>query len=117
MSSLEIELYSTHVQADGTEAHVVPAGELDLLTTPLLERQLAELRETGCERIVLDLRELSFVDSTALHLLVRWTESSRADGFSFEVVEGAASQRRVFDLTGVTPLLSFVEGDQRPAPA
>ena len=48
----------------GAAAWVRPVGELDLDTAHDVEQQLAGLRADGCERLVLDLRGLRFMDST-----------------------------------------------------
>jgi len=54
----------------GTSAVVTVAGELDVVTSPRLEAALLELVEGGIRRLVLDVRGLTFVDSTGLRGLV-----------------------------------------------
>jgi anti-sigma B factor antagonist len=105
----EIEPFSCEVQTEGAVARVVPSGELDLVTSPEVQRRLVELRTAGCERIVLDLGNVSFLDSTALHLLARWSEGSRADAFDFAVVPGSPHHRRVFELTGLAAQLRYAD--------
>lgn len=46
------------------------SGEVDLHTAPMLRERIHELTEQGTDRIVLDLSELSFMDSTGLGVLV-----------------------------------------------
>ena len=45
-------------------------GEVDLYTSPQLKRLLAEAIDTGADRIVADFRDVTFVDSTALGVLL-----------------------------------------------
>jgi anti-anti-sigma factor len=84
------ELFSCHVARNGSSAWVRPAGDLDLDTVYHVESALAELREGGCGNLVLDLRDLTFMDSTA-----------QGEGFQFAIVPGSEVVQRVFRLTGM----------------
>jgi anti-anti-sigma factor len=84
-------------------------GELDLDTAHEVEQQLADLRSAGCERLVLDLRGLRFMDSTGLRLVIRWDTIARQDEFEFAIVPGADVVHRVFQLTGMDQHLRVVE--------
>jgi anti-sigma B factor antagonist len=93
------------VLPDRERVVVVPVGELDLATTAELDRQVAELLESGFRHVVVDLAELSFLDSTGVHLLIRWSRRAADDGWTFEVTPGDGAVERVLDLTGVRGLL------------
>jgi anti-sigma B factor antagonist len=80
---------------------VRPIGELDLDTAPLLEEQLAAARAGGAKNVVLDMRGLTFMDSTGLRLVIRWDTAGKNDGFEFAVVPGDDVVQRVFRLTGM----------------
>lgn len=86
---------------DGVAAWVRPVGELDLDTAHEVEQTLAGLRGGGCQRLVLDLRGLRFMDSTGLRLVIRWDTAAREDGFEFAIVPGIEVVHRVFELTGM----------------
>jgi anti-sigma B factor antagonist len=66
---------------DGATAWVRPVGELDLDTAPELEGVLESVRAEGHPRVVLDLRGLTFMDSTGLRLVIRWDTRAREEGF------------------------------------
>jgi anti-anti-sigma regulatory factor len=57
---------------EGAVHRLIPIGELDLATAPLLENAFsAALRDEQTDMIVMDLTELSFMDSTGIRLLVQ----------------------------------------------
>jgi anti-sigma B factor antagonist len=88
---------------------VAPQGELDLVTADPLEAQLRDLHESGFARLVVDLRGLSFLDSSGIRLLVKWTREAQRNGHEFAVIRGGAAVERVLELTRVEDLLTYVE--------
>jgi anti-sigma B factor antagonist len=95
------ESFRCETGRDGDASWVRPIGELDLDTAPLLEQELARVREAGADRIVLDMRRLAFMDSTGLRLVIRWDTAARDEGFAFAIVPGGEVVQRVFRLTGL----------------
>jgi anti-sigma B factor antagonist len=95
-------------ERDGT-THIRPAGELDMSSVPQLESSLRAALEGGARRLVVDLRGLDFMDSTGLTLLTRWQRESRRDGFELALVRGDHRIHRLFELTAMEPLFTFVE--------
>ena len=79
----------------GEAVVVVPVGELDLATVDVLAGELEAARGEA-ERVVLDLREVAFIDSAGVRLML---ESSKLG--SFAVVRGPREIQRVFDLVGL----------------
>ncbi|TMK83434.1 MAG: STAS domain-containing protein [Actinobacteria bacterium] len=69
VSDAPITLELTVSELDG-DTVVRAAGELDVNTAPELREQLARLIAEDARQIVIDLTEVSFVDSTALSVLV-----------------------------------------------
>lgn len=80
----------------GAAVVVTPVGEIDLATVDVLAAELAAAREPGAS-LVLDLREVLFIDSAGLRLVL---ETSRGDE-SFAVVRGPREVQRLFDLVGL----------------
>jgi anti-anti-sigma factor len=87
--------------------HVRPIGELDMAAAPAVSAQLDELAAAGSAHLVLDLREVSFLDSSGLRLILAWDARARTDGLAFELVPGPAPVQRMFDVTGVAGRLRF----------
>jgi anti-sigma B factor antagonist len=88
---------------------VCPSGELDLATVDVLREQVEELIAAGFKRLVLDLSELTFFDSTGIHLVLELVQGSRSDGWQIAVVDGTAPVRRAFEVTGLRGVIPFVE--------
>jgi anti-sigma B factor antagonist len=105
------ESLTCEVVARRDAVHLRPAGTLDLATAPVLEAQLAELRDAGFRELVIDLRGLTFMDSSGLRLVLRWNSAARADGFRLSLVPGAPRIQRVFDLTRTAGDVVFVDPD------
>jgi anti-sigma B factor antagonist len=87
---------------------VCPIGSLDLATTPELEQQIEELRRAGVRHLIIDLRGLTFMDSTGLRLALKLDAASRQDGFEIGFVPGPPAVQRVFEVTGTTDVVRFV---------
>lgn len=103
------EPFRCDVVRDRDRGTALPFGELDLNTAHLVDAELAALREAGCTELRLDLRGVTFMDSTGLRLALRWDNAARAEGFGFAVVPGPETVHRVFRLTGMDDHLTFVE--------
>ena len=86
---------------------VVPEGELDLATAPLLDAELRQARDAGCEKLVVDLRGLNFIDSSGVHLLLRWAAWAARHDRAFSLIPGSKRVQMVFAMTGVLDLLAF----------
>jgi anti-anti-sigma factor len=112
------ETFSVHIERSGPVHRLRPVGELDLATVGILERAFEEVFEDGdAEMIVIDLTELSFIDSTGINLLLRMNSvCEHAD--RLRVVNGSSAVQRLFDITGVRAVLPVINKDDDPlAPA
>ena len=78
-------------------------GEVDLATAPELQARLAELPADG-GTVIIDLSEVTFLDSTGLSVLVAgWKRLSEGgDKASFRLVVNRPAIHRVLEVTGLT---------------
>jgi len=104
------------VEPDRSAVRVRPVGELDLATVPAVDAELAGLWAVGFTQVVLDLRDVRFLDSTGLRLLLSWHVRSAADGFVFGVIPGPPAVQRLLELAGVADRLTYWSAD-RSGPA
>jgi anti-anti-sigma factor len=95
---------------DAAWVHV--AGELDIATTPQLERTLRE-SQSQARLVVLDLRELTFMDSSGVHAVVHANIRARQVGGQLVLLRGRPNVDRVFTLTRSSDDLDI--GDVAPA--
>jgi len=102
-------LFRVEVQPEHERVRVVPHGELDLVTVPQLDAQIEELRSRGFATIALDLRQLTFMDSTGLRLLLRLRAESRSDGFRFSLIDREGPVRRLLRLTRIEGKFEYAE--------
>lgn len=101
MADLDLES-----RIDGDVATVSVRGEIDVATAPLLRETLHELVQGGATRIVLECRELAFLDSSGIGLLVA-TRKRLGDGGELVIDSPPSHVRKVLELTGVTEELSL----------
>jgi anti-anti-sigma factor len=85
------------------------AGELDLASSPELERELDRVFSDGPSLVIIDLRELEFMDSTGLSVLIRAHNRARETGHRVGIVNGSQQVRRLLSLTGVAERLTIVD--------
>jgi anti-sigma B factor antagonist len=75
-------------------------GELDLSTAPRLKWMLIDSLQAGQSQLVVDLSQTSFMDSTALGVLVAVNRSLDADA-ALAIVCPRAAVLRIFELSGM----------------
>jgi anti-anti-sigma factor len=95
---------------EGDRAVVIGvSGELDLASSPGLEQELDRHMSSGAELLIVDLRQLEFMDSTGLSVLVRAHQRAVEAGRRFAVVRGPQQVQRLLTLTGVADRLTLVD--------
>ncbi len=84
-------------------------GEIDIDTAGQLSQQIRELLESGFNRVVLDLRGVTFIDSTGLHVILNASAASDRAGVEFALIQGASLVERLFELTQTRSALRFID--------
>ena len=85
-----------------SETHVIQlGGEVDLYTAPEFKERLVELIENGKTKIVVDLSEATFIDSTTLGVLVGGVKRLRPAGGSLALVCSDQNITKIFEITGL----------------
>jgi anti-sigma B factor antagonist len=96
-----IEPFSTEATLVGETTLIQVHGELDCSTVPSLEGRMDTVLTEGAGPVVLDLRDLRFMDVAGCRLAVRLESKARLHGVSLSMLQGPQAVRRVFQLTGM----------------
>ena len=98
------------VRLCSTGLHLTLRGEIDVHTAPQLRDRLAEVLGQGEERVVVHLDGVTFMDSTALGVLVGAHKAQAATGGSFELVCTEPRLLRILTLTGLHRVFTVHDG-------
>lgn len=96
----------TSLDTDGDTARVALRGEVDVLTVDQVRVALEETLAAAPREIVVDLRELSFIDSTGLGALIYGFQRARDRGIRFRL---SAPSRAVHQILALSGILEVVE--------
>jgi anti-anti-sigma factor len=91
---------SLEVRRQGDSAVVVARGDIDLSTLAKATAALDGAR-AGARSLVLDLREIGFMDTSGLRLVVEEQRRAAATGYHFAVIRGSRRVQRLFEIAGM----------------
>jgi anti-sigma B factor antagonist len=94
--------------AEPGEQRLRVVGEVDVASSPTMRARIAEMIDDGADTIVLDLTEMTFIDSSGLGVLVGALKRVRELDRKDLVLTGLQGPpRRVFEITGLTELFTI----------
>ena len=102
---------------DGGAAWIEISGELDLVTSPQFGQTMGEAHRAA-RVVVLDLRELSFIDGSGVHVILDAARDCRRCGGQLLIVRGSAQVDRVLALTEISKqvvVFDLAPGEPKPA--
>ena len=88
---------------------VTVSGELDVATTPALRAHLDAAIDAGAQRLVIDLRAVSFLDSVALAAIVHAKQRLPENGRLALAVDPSSYVMLVFESGGLPKVLDLVD--------
>jgi anti-sigma B factor antagonist len=100
--------FSVRVTRELGVSRVVVAGELDLASSPVLERNLRRAERLRPALIVLDLRGLTFIDLTGLSVVLEADRRAKARGGELALAHAPRVVSRLVGLFGLDAVLRFI---------
>lgn len=107
--------FDLQVVRHGRTIRIAPSGELDIATAPEFEQAISQATAEPDSELVLDLRQLTFMDSTGLRTLAQTNAQADADGFELSIVRGPRQIERVLEISGLGALLPLVDAPPEEA--
>ena len=101
-----MELEIPDVDVEGWTV-VAASGEIDVATAPALRDRLTELVDAGTTRLVVDLEDVDFIDSTGLGVLVGGVRRARSEGGDLRLVCTNTRILKVFEATGLQDVFTI----------
>jgi anti-anti-sigma factor len=101
-------LFKVHHEPREGGVVVIASGEIDLASSPELRKALRD-PQASVRTVVLDLRGVTFIDSSGLGVIVGQQKRARETGNDFAVViDGASAVERILELSGLVKVLDLV---------
>ena len=107
-ASLPIE-FRVGTERDGSDTWIRVEGELDIFTSPGLMDEIEKALAAGSERLFIAMTLVSFMDSSAISVLVRAQKEAGLKGSRMIVHAPARGVRRTLDMAGLSEHLQ-IEG-------
>ncbi|MEK0317122.1 STAS domain-containing protein [Cohnella sp. 56] len=82
------------------------AGELDLEVASQMRSVMEPLMELSDRKLILNLRDLKYIDSTGIGILISIVKARHSRNAPFGVEEVPSTIQKLFDMTGITPFLA-----------
>lgn len=104
-----MKLLDLTTETDGTTVRLVLTGELDIAGAGRVEQELERIEREPPATIVLDLRELAFMDSTGLRVIVAADSRARDQERRLVIVRGTDTVQRIIEMTRLHERLEIVD--------
>ncbi len=102
-------------RGEGGPTRLRLAGELDMSSAPELNAVIDRLAAAGERRLLVDLTDLTFCDSTGIAVFVRGDNRAAAEGGWLRVTGATGRVERVLKLTGLAEVLGYGTETDDPA--
>jgi anti-sigma B factor antagonist len=90
--------FEIHIEGDG---RVVVSGELDMATSPQVTSAVESVAGSGCQRVVLDLNGVTFIDSSGISALALAKARLDVDGAVLVLAKPSRQVEAVLQMAGL----------------
>jgi anti-anti-sigma factor len=101
-----------HTRAESDSHTIVPSGELDVSSAPMLEEVIAEACQAGARELVLDMGGIEFMDSMGLKAILHGKELCEAQGCQYRLTPAQRPVERTLTMMGIRSRLPFRRGNR-----
>jgi anti-sigma B factor antagonist len=108
----ENDLLNWHVEQDTDVAVLHVAGEIDLASEDDFAEALAYVLRTPSPVVLVNLAEVTFLGSAALHVLLQANEEAQRRKRILRVAHGGSFAKRVLTVAGLDQVLEVFESEQ-----
>jgi anti-anti-sigma factor len=108
-ADMSIPSFELKVVQTDRKTRIVPSGELDIASAPAFEQAIADATAEPGAELVLDLRELTFMDSSGLRALAQANTRAGESGVDLSIWRGPRQIERVLEISGLGALLPLVD--------
>ncbi len=91
---------------------VLLEGQMDTNTSPKAESHLNELRDSGSKKIILNFKQLDFISSAGLRVLLATAQELKNSGGELRVCHLNEDVQEVFDISGFSTLLNVFDSKE-----
>jgi anti-sigma B factor antagonist len=100
-------------QSDDKEIFVSVSGEIDAYTAPKLREELLPLTEGKNKVITVNLKDVSYMDSTGLGVFVGLLKQLNNNEGELKLIELSERMKRLFKITGLSTIMNITEDGGR----
>jgi anti-sigma B factor antagonist len=108
--SLALPLLAVSAIPDRDRVRVLVAGEVDLATVGGLRDQITELLDVGWRDVLIDLREVTFMDTSGVHALLDADQRARAGSVRLALAVAPGPVRELLRVTATDQTLTLAPG-------
>ncbi|MFL5893536.1 MAG: STAS domain-containing protein [Thermoleophilaceae bacterium] len=101
--------FSVTVSTDGASGRVILKGELDLSGAPRVDQALQQAEDLPVSLVVLDLSQLTFIDSSGLEVMLRAARRAQDRGGRLVVARPSVQVRKLLEMTAIDQALDIVD--------
>jgi anti-sigma B factor antagonist len=96
-------------KSQSSAAVLVLKGELNNQTSGQLHQAISTMLDAPAKALVLDMKEISFISSTGIGVIVKTRNTLKQKGSDLTMVNIQPQVKRVFDIMQLTPILKVCE--------
>lgn len=99
------------VKKEGDVALVLASGEIDAVTCGELQEHLERLLKESCNKIVLDLEEVTYISSAGLRVILATAQKLYGTG-GFAISRTAEEVRSILEMVGLASIISLCDSQE-----